>query len=279
MLQEAEAWAAEYNVTFSTDPDPLKSKCKLIFMCGKNQRLPKPATISLCGRALPWVATATHLGHEINETGDMAYDAKVKRAVYIGKSVEVRDIFSFASPPDILTALDKYCTSYYGCLAGWDLGSAAAKSFFSAQQVGVKLTWGVPRGTRTYLLQQCLAPGATSARAEIMARFCGFFSGLRNAPSAEVRTVALLCACDMRTTTGRNIHLVEEASGLSVWSSTTAQVRRAIMQKETVGVALEDQWRVPYLGRLLEQRLQFHYNGDKENETRVQTLIDSLCVN
>ena len=71
MLQEAEALAEEYNVTFSTDPDPLKSKCKLIFMCGKNTRLPKPAPISLCGRALPWVASATHLGHKIHESGDM----------------------------------------------------------------------------------------------------------------------------------------------------------------------------------------------------------------
>ena len=49
--------------------------------------------------------------------------------------------------------------------------------------------------------------------------------------------------------------------------------------KETVAVPPEDQWRVPYLRRLLEQRLQFYYSGDKENETRVQTLIDSLCVN
>ena len=71
--------------------------------------------------------------------------------------MEVRDIFNFASPPEVLTAQDKYCTSYYGCLAGWDLGSTAAKSYFAAQQVGVKLAWGVPRGTRTYLLQQSLA--------------------------------------------------------------------------------------------------------------------------
>ena len=99
MLREAKAWAAEFNVTFSTDPDPQKSKCKLIFMCGKNSKLHKPATISLCGRALPWLAIATHLGHELHESGDMAHDAKIKRALYIGKSVKVREIFSFASPP------------------------------------------------------------------------------------------------------------------------------------------------------------------------------------
>ena len=79
------------------------------------------------------------LGHKIPESGDMACDAKIKRALYIGKSMEVRDIFNFTSPPEVLTAQNKYYTSCYGCLAGWDLGSAAAKSYFAAQQVGMKL--------------------------------------------------------------------------------------------------------------------------------------------
>ena len=279
MLHEAERWAAKFNVTFSTDPDPNKSKSKLIFMCGKDKRLAKPDPILLCGRFLPWVASASHLGLELHESGEMTYDSKVKRAQYIGRSVEVRDSFGFASPPEVLTALNLYCSSYYGCLAGWDLGSAASAAYYSAQTVGVKLAWGVPRATHTYFVQQCLAPGATSARAEILARFAGFFSGLRNSPSPEVRTVALLCSRDLRTTTGSNIRVVEEASGLSVWNSTTAQVRRAVRQREIVAVPARDQWRLPYLKRLLEQRLQFHYQGDKINEERFQTLIDSLCVN
>ena len=216
MLNEAELWAQEFNVTFSTDPDPKKSKSKLIFMCGSDKRLAKPAAISLCGRALPWVASATHLGHEIHESGNMTFDGQVKRAQYIGKSVEVRESFGFASPPEVLTALNIYCTSYYGCLAGWDLGSAAVSAFFSAQTVGVKLAWGVPRATHTYFVQQCLAPGATSARAEVLARFTGFYNGLRNSPSPEVRTVALLVGRDLRTTTGSKIQKMEEASGLSV---------------------------------------------------------------
>jgi hypothetical protein len=243
MLREAELWAAEFNVTLSTDPNPKKSKSKIIFMCGHNKRLAKPVPLSLCGRVLPWVASATHLGHEIHESGEMTYDSQVKRAQYIGKSVEVRDSFGFASPPEVLTALNLYCTSYYGCLAGWDLGSAAAAAYFSAQTVGIKLAWGVPRATRTYLVQQCLAPGATSARAEVLARFTGFFTGLRNSPSPEVRTMALLAARDLRTTTGSNIRKVEEASGLSVWNSTTAQVRLAVKRNELVPVPAEDAWR------------------------------------
>ena len=49
-----------------------------------------------------------------------------------------------------------------------------------------------------------------------MARFAGFFTSLRNSAIAEVHTVALLCARDLRTTTGQNVRVVEEASGLSV---------------------------------------------------------------
>ena len=145
--------------------------------------------------------------------------------------------------------------------------------------MGVKLAWGVPRATYTYFVQQCLAPGATGARAEVLARFTGFFTGLRNSLSPEVRTVALLAARDLRTTTGSNIRKVEEASGLSVWSSTTAQVRSAVRQRELVSVLVADLWRLPYLKRLLEQRLQHHYRGEKEEETIIQSLIDSLCVN
>ena len=77
-------------MTFSTDPDHLKIKCKLIFMCGKNSKLAKPATFSLCGRALPWMASATHLGHKIHESGDMSHDANVKRAQYISKRGKCR---------------------------------------------------------------------------------------------------------------------------------------------------------------------------------------------
>ena len=42
MLKECEHFAAESNVTFSTDPDANKSKSKMIFRCGKQTSLPKP---------------------------------------------------------------------------------------------------------------------------------------------------------------------------------------------------------------------------------------------
>ena len=55
---------------------------------------------------------------------------------------------------------------------------------------------------------------------------------------------------------------MEEASGLSIWSSTTAQVRLAVKQNKLVPVPPVDMWRLPYLRRLLEQRLLHHYSGE-----------------
>ena len=132
MLAVVEEFAAESNIHFSTDPDPAKSKCKLVFVCGRQLGLAKPAPLLLCGRPLPWVSTATHLGHEIHESGEMTHDTTVKRAILIGKTVEVRDSFPFASPPSVLRALQVYCSSYYGSLAGWELEGAEAQKFYGS---------------------------------------------------------------------------------------------------------------------------------------------------
>jgi hypothetical protein len=106
---------------FSTDPDPRKSKTKCIFFCGTKKTLRKPAPLTLCGRELPWVASATHLGHELHESGSMEYDAVLKRAIFINQSVEIRETFYFASPVEIISAFKVYCSSFYGCML-WDLG-------------------------------------------------------------------------------------------------------------------------------------------------------------
>ena len=61
MLSELDSFAVESNITFSTDPVPSKSKTKCIYVVGKN-KLDKPAPLILCGRELPFVTQADHLG-------------------------------------------------------------------------------------------------------------------------------------------------------------------------------------------------------------------------
>ena len=47
MLATCERFAAENNLKFSTDPDPVKSKSKCIYMCGKLKNVQYPASLQL----------------------------------------------------------------------------------------------------------------------------------------------------------------------------------------------------------------------------------------
>ena len=74
----------------------------------------KPVALQLCGRALPWVARAEHLGHVLIENGTMRHDAAEKRAQFINCYVKICETFSFTHPAEQLQAIEKYCTSVYG---------------------------------------------------------------------------------------------------------------------------------------------------------------------
>ena len=90
MLDLCQDYAGRYNICFSTDPNPQKSKTKSIFMVGTARNMSKPAPLTLCGRDLPWVESALHLGHELHQSGSMEHDDSVSRARFIDQSMEVR---------------------------------------------------------------------------------------------------------------------------------------------------------------------------------------------
>ena len=182
MLQVCDKYAAEYNICFSTDPVPSKSKSKCIYMVGNRKNMVKPMPLMLGNKELPWVETATHLGHELHESGHMEHDAKVKRAEFIDKSVELRETFQFASPVEVLHALKVYCSSFYGCML-WDLSGEGACQVFNAWNMAIKLAWDCPRETRSYLLQQVVTCNTTSARTDILVRYSKSFRNLRRSTS------------------------------------------------------------------------------------------------
>ena len=277
MLDKCEEYASDHNILFSTDPDPSKSKTKCIFVCGDQKKLAKPATLTLCGRDLPWVSTAFHLGHELSETGNMEQDVKEKRATFISKSVEVRETFKFASPVEVVQAMKVYCSSFYGCML-WDLSGQGAAQVFNSWNTAAKLAWSVPRATRTFLLQQVLTAGVTSAKVDILARYRNFFHGLRRSPCYEVSVMANIASRDLRSTTGSNIRFVEQVSGLDLWSCNYFELKEALKQNEMVDVPILDQWRIKYLDTLLAQRQELHYVGATVEEERVAELITALCT-
>ena len=167
MLLELENFAADSNITFSTDPIPSKSKSKCMYVVGTKRNMEKPAPLVLCGRCLPWVDQVEHLGNILTSQGDMEQDASVKRAKLITTSTEIRELFKFAAPSEVLKALKIYCNSFYGSSL-WDLGGQKAKQVFNTWNTSVKLVWNCPQWTRTYFVQQILSCGMISSKVDVL---------------------------------------------------------------------------------------------------------------
>jgi hypothetical protein len=70
MSVTCEDFATKNHLQVSTDPNPVKTKSKCIFMNGprlSNQN--KPAPLQLYGVDLPWVEKASHIGHDLHQYG------------------------------------------------------------------------------------------------------------------------------------------------------------------------------------------------------------------
>ena len=102
MLDTCQRFGRRYNLEFSTDPNPEKSKTK----CGLAKGKKKPENLVLNGKQFPLVESALHLGHVLHQSGTM--DILSKKSTFIDNSVEVRETFGFSSPSEVFQAVKHY---------------------------------------------------------------------------------------------------------------------------------------------------------------------------
>ena len=95
-------------------------------MCGTLTNVDYPDNLQLYDHVLPWVQQADHLGHVLSQLCNMESNARIMKAKYIEKTIDVRETFSFAHPEQILRALDIFTSDCYGLFMLQDL-----KSLFS----------------------------------------------------------------------------------------------------------------------------------------------------
>ena len=276
MIKEAEMFASSHNILFSTDPNPSRSKSKCLWFCGKAGQVAYPAPIILNGDALPWVETATHLGHELHQQCNMEYDTKCKRASYINKTTTLRETFDFARPEQKLSAITVYAGSMYG-FALWDLYGPRAESAFKCWDTAVKLSWNcVPRTCHRWLVDSLLAGGLPSSRQHHLAMYAGFYRRLHTSAVPEVREMAYSCLSDMRSNTARNISRICKELGLEVATVTPEAVRLAWQPRAGLP---DDLWKIETLRAMLEEWLDEKARGTEEEE-HGRTLfhyINTLC--
>ena len=177
MLATCEDYARRHNITFSTDDDPKKSKTKVIYMNGNMENTMYPAPLKLNGKDLPYVKTATHLGHELSQACNLEFDMKVRRAQYIDRTTDIRDSFEFAHPEQKLKAINVYCGDNYGTMI-WPLDSDSAGKYFRCWNRCVKLCWDVPESTHILFVEHLLGVEFTSLRVNVLSRYVKFFQSL-----------------------------------------------------------------------------------------------------
>ena len=272
MIKICEEYGNSNNLKFSTDPNPAKSKTKCLYMCGPRVRQPAfPAPLKLYGRDLPWVAHATHLGHELHQDCTMDMEIKMKRANFIQSTTDIRDMFSFALPGQILGAVQTYSCHFYGSML-WDLYSGMANQVFRSWNTTVKLVWDLPRSTHNYFVEHLLAKNVRSARQQVLSQYIGFLGRLIKSVSSEVRIMAMISAQDIRTTTGRNIRNLEEEFAQNPWTLLPSSINSMYQQ---YGLPQQDSWRISYLSDLMYQR--YEMKACDEDTEIVTQLIESLC--
>ena len=96
MINICELYAADHNLTFSTNENAnkCKTKCMAILKKGRNLK-----TLTLGGHCLPMVNSVRHLGNKIeNKLDGTRQDMQEKRARFIQKTNELCQEFSFADP-------------------------------------------------------------------------------------------------------------------------------------------------------------------------------------
>ena len=113
-------------------------------------------------------------------------------------------------------------------------------------------------------------------RTDLIGRYVTFFKSLRKSPYKEVSVLVHIVARDIRTNTGSNLQLIKNSTGFDPWCCSSQQVKIALGEV-LVDMASSDQWRLPYLSKLLEERGELHYQG--EDTSHLTEPIDYFCIN
>lgn len=201
----------------------------------------------------------------------MDLDAKHKRAAFIDKSSDIREVFQFAHPEQIIKACQVYVSDAYGFML-YDLASQASQSYLKSWNTFVKLAWDVPRSTYTYLVENVLADKFVPFRKQIYSRYVNFFQNLLTSCSKEIRHLARIVSRDARSIVFKNVKLIEEISGLSPWDYSGWRIQQKI---ENTPVPPGNGWRISFLVKLLEQRRE--RRALLENTSNLDLMINSLC--
>ena len=192
--------------------------------------------------------------------------------------MKVKESFSYAHPSEIVSAVQKYSTAFYGSNL-YALRSYTASQLYGSWRTRVKLIWDLPRECHNNFLDAILAQDVIPPQISLMTRFVTFFHSLINSPSPEVSVLCRLSARDLHSNIGLNLDDIKRETGLDPWLFGSRRIREEMLKFHSRSPPKEDAWRIPYLHKLLSIRTEYFYRGDSFNYEEINSLIFSLVTN
>ena len=175
MLNLASKYVKDHNISFSTHQDPTKSKTKGIVFSRKTLKY-EPEPLLLNQNELPWVKRAKYLGNFIEDIPNgLQHDAKVKRANYIERNVELEQEFHLAHP-EVKCRINRIYNSSFPGTTLYDLTSESVRQLINSWSVSVRQMWNLPLNAHRYLVEPL---GGEHAFSMITIRFVKFIQNIR----------------------------------------------------------------------------------------------------
>ena len=151
----------------------------------------------------------------------------------------------------------------------YDFTSVSCESLFKSWNTCVKLIWGVPRSTYTYLVESVLAADFVSLRNQVYGRYVTYFQNLFKSTSREIRHLVRIVSRDSRSVTCRNVEHLTALTGLSPWDYSGGRIKEKLPKSL---VPDGDWWRPGLLLKLLDMR------GKVADHDHLDKMVDSLCT-
>ena len=255
MIRNCEDWSQKYGITFSTDPDPSKSKTKVMVVGSTKKSVRKLCPLQLNGTDLPFVQSIKHLGHTITSEGDMEEEIRHRHGEYIQRVMELREETTMAHPREFLFHSRQYCNDLY--ISGmWRLDSKETRKVFNCWDVTIKGTYRLPRNTHKYLALG--VGGDRTIKEDLMSRSLKFIRNLLSSPSMEVRVIAFYLVFNIRSTIGSNVEYLRKECGEHPLHINKQRMMTLLDDK--LEVDMDRKENVALLTLLLEERLMTYYS-------------------
>ena len=244
MVTTCENFAAQHNLTFSTNSDNRKSKTKCLAFLKKDRNL---RNIKLGRTKLPWVESTKHLGNKIMTTSyGMEQDVLEKRASYISKINELLQEFHFAHPSTLVKINNIYNTHFYGSSL-WNLGSREVEKVEKTWNVSQRKIHGLHRKTHKYLIEPI--SDTRHITFSLYKRFITFTKKISSSKKTAMKELLECVKDDCQSTTGCNIRKLLLRFGKTKFEDLDIDVMEGHIYEP---IPIEEKWRVNIINELID---------------------------